>query len=60
MVSLIRSGADVNAAASEQGVRFGRLVSYFTIESNLLMSAAAVRLLGGCGLMSGSAMALLE
>jgi hypothetical protein len=49
VVLLIRSGSDVNAAASEQGVglgvRFGRLVSYFTIESNLLVLAAAVSLI---------------
>lgn len=48
VVLLVRAGTDVNTSAGEQGVglgvRFGRLLSYFTIESNLLVLAAAVSL----------------
>lgn len=45
---LVHGGTDVNAAASEAGtglaVRFVRLLSYFTIESNLLVLALALTL----------------
>lgn len=47
-VYLLIHGTDVNAAAGEQavglGVRFGRLFSYFTIESNLLVLMVAISL----------------
>jgi hypothetical protein len=48
VVLLVNSGTDVNAAASEAGVglavRLVRLLSYFTIESNLLVLALAATL----------------
>ena len=49
VVVLVRSGTDVNTALGESGVgvavRLVRLASYFTIESNLLVLALAVRLI---------------
>jgi hypothetical protein len=49
IVLLTRGGTDVNTAAGESGVgvavRLARLVSYFTIESNLLVLAVAVSLI---------------
>jgi hypothetical protein len=48
VVLLVHGGTDVNAATSEANVglavRFARLLSYFTIESNLLVLALAVTL----------------
>jgi hypothetical protein len=47
-IYLLTRGTDVNSAAGEEGVslgiRYGRLVSYFTIQSNLLVLAAAITL----------------
>jgi hypothetical protein len=49
VVLLVHGGTDVNTVTSEGraglAVRFGRLLSYFTIESNLLVLALAVSLL---------------
>jgi hypothetical protein len=48
IVLLVDGGTDVNTAASEArtglAIRFVRLLSYFTIESNLLVLALAVSL----------------
>jgi hypothetical protein len=48
IVLLVHGGTDVNTAAGEGtvgiGIRFGRLLSYFTIESNLLVLALSVSL----------------
>ena len=48
IVLLARGGADVNTASGEGGVglavRYVRFVSYFTVESNLLVLAVAVSL----------------
>ena len=47
IVLLARGGADVNAASGDRGVglavRYVRFVSYFTVESNLLVLVLAVR-----------------
>jgi len=48
VVLVVRSGTDVNNSTSDQvvgmGVRLGRLFSYFTIQSNLLVLVMAVGL----------------
>ena len=48
IVLVVRSGTDVNSNVSDQavgmGIRLGRLFSYFTIQSNLLVLAAAITL----------------